>query len=105
MPQMLAQLPPMIATMQNTRTMLTMHSTMGGLVATQEDANNNPMAMGNAFDESKNEDSFFMSQDIIDNNQAFQQIKEDFHVAGWEGRTLPSSRRMSILRPRQVFRV
>jgi len=79
MPQMLAQLPPMIATMQNTRTMmLTMHSTMGGLVATQEDANNNPMAMGNAFDESKNEDSFFMSQDIIDNNQAFQQIKKIF---------------------------
>ena len=79
LPQMLLQLPPMIATMQNTRTMLlTMHSTMGGMVSTMEDAGNNPMAMGNAFNESKNEDTFFMAQDIIDNNQAFQQIKKIF---------------------------
>jgi RND superfamily putative drug exporter len=76
---MLLQLPQMIATMESTRTMmLTMHSTMGGLVDTQMEAVTNPMAMGNAFDESKNEDSFFMSQDIIDNNAAFQQIKKIF---------------------------
>lgn len=79
LPQMLLQLPQMIATMESTRTMmLTMHSTMGGLVDTQMEAVTNPMAMGNAFDESKNEDSFFMSQDIIDNNAAFQQIKKIF---------------------------
>ncbi|MCB0936653.1 MAG: RND family transporter, partial [Mycobacterium sp.] len=79
MPQMLLQLPQMIATLESTRTMmLTMHSTMGGLVDTQMNAVTNPMAMGNAFDESKNEDSFFMAQDIIDHNAAFQQIKKIF---------------------------
>ncbi len=79
LPQMLLQLPQMIATLESSRTMmLTMHSTMSGLVDTQMTAVTNPMAMGNAFDESKNEDSFFMAQDIIDNNAAFQQIKKIF---------------------------
>ncbi len=78
MPQMLVLMPEMIATMQNTRTMLlTMHSTMGGIVGAMESATN-PMAMGNAFNDSKNEDSFYLAQDIIDNNRAFQQIKKIF---------------------------
>jgi RND superfamily putative drug exporter len=68
MPQMLTILPPMIATMQNMRTMmLTMHSTMGGLQDQMEAMQQNATAMGQAFDASKNDDSFYLPPEVFDN--------------------------------------
>ncbi len=47
MPQMLAQFPPMIATMQSMRTMmLTMHSTMSGIFDQMDELSDNATAMG-----------------------------------------------------------
>ena len=105
MPQMLAQLPPMIATMQNTRTMmLTMHSTMGGLVATQEDANNNPMAMGNAFDESKNGLVLHVSGHYRQQS-GFPADQEDFHVAGWKAARFLITQNVDPATPTGISRV
>ncbi|GFG75228.1 MMPL/RND family transporter [Mycobacterium botniense] len=68
MPQLLTQFPPMIATMQNMRTMvLTMHSTMTGIFSQMEDASDNATAMGKAFDDAKNDDSFYLPPDVFKN--------------------------------------
>jgi RND superfamily putative drug exporter len=68
MPQMLTLLPPMIATMQTMRTtMLTMHSTFGGLQDQMQAAQKNATAMGQAFDASKNDDSFYLPPEVFDN--------------------------------------
>jgi putative drug exporter of the RND superfamily len=68
MPQMLTLLPPMIATMQKMKTMmLTMHSTMGGLQDQMAAAQKNQTAMGQAFDASKNDDSFYLPPEVFDN--------------------------------------
>jgi RND superfamily putative drug exporter len=68
MPQMLTLLPPMIATMQQMKTMmLTMHSTMGGLQDQMQAAQQNATAMGQAFDASKNDDSFYLPPEVFDN--------------------------------------
>jgi RND superfamily putative drug exporter len=68
MPQMLALLPPMIATMTSMRTtMLTMHSTMGGLQDQMAATQKNATAMGQAFDASKNDDSFYLPPEVFDN--------------------------------------
>ena len=68
MPQLLAQLPPMIETMQSMRTMmLTMHSTMSGMFSAMDQTNNNATAMGQAFDTSKNDDSFYIPPEVFKN--------------------------------------
>src|ERR1700682_810157 len=68
MPQMLALLPPMIATMTGMKTtMLTMHSTMGGLQDQMAATQKNQTAMGQAFDASKNDDSFYLPPEVFDN--------------------------------------
>jgi RND superfamily putative drug exporter len=68
MPQMLALLPPMIATMTSMKTtMLTMHSTMGGLQDQMAATQKNQTAMGQAFDASKNDDSFYLPPEVFDN--------------------------------------
>jgi RND superfamily putative drug exporter len=68
MPQMLALLPPMIATMTTMKsTILTMHSTMGGLQDQMAAAQKNQTAMGQAFDASKNDDSFYLPPEVFDN--------------------------------------
>ena len=68
MPQMLTLLPPMIATMQSMKTtMLTMHSTFGGLQDQMAAAQKNATAMGQAFDASRNDDSFYLPPEVFDN--------------------------------------
>ena len=78
MPQMLAQLPPMIATMQSMRLMiLTMHSTMSGIFGQMDEQSTNTTAMGRAFDTAKDDDSFYLSADIF-KNKDFQRILNVF---------------------------
>jgi RND superfamily putative drug exporter len=68
MPQMLTLLPPMIATMKTMKTMmLTMHSTMGGMQDQIQAMQTNATAMGQAFDASKNDDSFYLPPEVFDN--------------------------------------
>jgi RND superfamily putative drug exporter len=78
MPQMAAQLPPMMATMQGMRTMmLTMHSTMSGIFAEMEDSSGNATAMGQAFDAARNDDSFYLPPEVF-KNQDFQRAMNSF---------------------------
>jgi RND superfamily putative drug exporter len=78
MPQMLDQFPPMIESMQSTRQMmLTMHSTMSGIFSQMDDSTENATAMGKAFDASKNDDSFYLPPDVL-NNKDFQRIMKIF---------------------------
>jgi RND superfamily putative drug exporter len=68
MPQLLTLLPPMIATMKSMKTtMLTMHSTMAGLQDQMAATQKNATAMGQAFDASKNDDSFYLPPEVFDN--------------------------------------
>ena len=68
MPQMLATFPPMIDTMETMRTMmLTMHSTMSGIFDQMDQMSDNATAMGKAFDESKNDDSFYLPPEVFEN--------------------------------------
>ncbi|ETB45282.1 membrane protein, partial [Mycobacterium avium subsp. paratuberculosis 11-1786] len=66
MPQMLAQMPPMIATMTTMKTMmLTMHSSMSSLYDQMDVMSQNSTAMGQAFDASKNDDSFYIPPEVF----------------------------------------
>ncbi|BBZ25343.1 RND family transporter [Mycolicibacter hiberniae] len=68
MPQMLTTFPPMIETMETMRTMmLTMHSTMSGIFEQMDEMSENATAMGKAFDESKNDDSFYLPPEVFEN--------------------------------------
>jgi RND superfamily putative drug exporter len=68
LPQMLAQMPPMIATMTTMKQMmLTMHSSMSSLYDQMDVMSQNSTAMGQAFDASKNDDSFYIPPEVFDN--------------------------------------
>ncbi|MDM3976539.1 RND family transporter [Mycobacterium marseillense] len=68
MPQLLEQYPPMIAMSEDMRSMmLTNHSTMSGIIGQMDSNNKDAVAMGEAFDASKNDDSFYLPPDIFDN--------------------------------------
>ncbi|MUL85559.1 MULTISPECIES: RND family transporter [unclassified Mycolicibacterium] len=68
MPQMLTIMPPMIATMKTMKSMmLTMQATMGGLQDQMEAMMKDQTAMGQAFDASKNDDSFYLPPETFDN--------------------------------------
>jgi len=68
MPQILTLLPPMISTMQNMRTMmLTMYQTQNGMQDQMNAMQKNATAMGQAFDASKNDDSFYLPPEVFDN--------------------------------------
>ena len=68
MPEMIAQFPPMIETMESMRTMmLTMHSTMSGIFAQMDEMSDNATAMGHAFDAAKNDDSFYLPPEVFKN--------------------------------------
>ena len=78
MPQMVALMPEMISTMKTMKTMmLTMYQSQKGqqdqMAAMSEDAD----AMGEAFDDSMNDDSFYLPPDIFDNKD-FQRGLEQF---------------------------
>ncbi|BBY96196.1 transporter [Mycobacterium gallinarum] len=78
MPQLTAQFPQLIASMQSIRAMiLTMHSTMSGFIATMNESTENVTAMGQAFDASRNDDSFFLPPEVFD-NEDFKKAMESF---------------------------
>ncbi|BBZ36304.1 MMPL/RND family transporter [Mycolicibacterium confluentis] len=69
LPQLLEVFPPMIDIMRTMRTMqLTMYSTMSGL-ADQSDETTNISAMGQAYDEAKNDDSFYLPPEVFENTE------------------------------------
>ncbi len=67
LPQMLAQVPPMIdisRTMRNT--LLTVHSTFDGMVTQMDRLTDTAIVMGQMFDEAKNDDMFYLPPDAFD---------------------------------------
>jgi putative drug exporter of the RND superfamily len=80
LPELLLQIPPMIETMQSMRTMmLTMHSTMEGTLGSMEvNGGKNPNAMGQAFDTSKNDDTFYIPPSIIKDSDTFKRVMKIF---------------------------
>ncbi|MCV7089266.1 MMPL/RND family transporter [Mycobacterium interjectum] len=78
LPQILAQFPEMIAIMESSRTMLlTMHSTMSGVLGNMSDDSGNGSAMGRAFDTAQNDDSFYLPPEAFQNKD-FQRIIKIF---------------------------
>ncbi|MEE6176627.1 MMPL/RND family transporter [Mycobacterium sp. 050134] len=74
LPQLLTQFPEMIAIMQTSRTMLlTMHSTMSGVMGQMDDNSGNSSAMGKAFDSAQNDDSFYLPPEVL-KNKDFQRV-------------------------------
>ena len=68
MPQMVKMLTPMVAMMKSMHTMmLSMHSTMGGMQDQGAAMQGKGNAMGQAFDTSKNDDSFYLPPEVFDN--------------------------------------
>jgi RND superfamily putative drug exporter len=68
LPQLLEQLPPVIATMETSRAMLlTMHSTMAGTFGIMDESNQDAMAMGQAFDAARDDDSFYLPPEVFEN--------------------------------------
>ncbi|WP_105886853.1 RND family transporter [Mycobacterium shigaense] len=77
-PQLAAQLPPQIAIMQGMQNMmLTMHSTMSGIFSQMDSETDNSTAMGRAFDDSKNDDSFYLPPDVF-KNKDFKRAEDSF---------------------------
>jgi len=68
MPQVLATLPPTIASMKTMRDfMVATHSTMAGIQAHQQELAEGSTLMGNYFDEAKNDDSFYLPPEVFKN--------------------------------------
>jgi RND superfamily putative drug exporter len=68
LPQLNAVFPPMIETAEYMRgMMMTMHSTMSGTLGEMDSNNNDATAMGQAFDASKNDDTFYLPPEIFEN--------------------------------------
>ncbi|WP_166904676.1 RND family transporter [Mycobacterium sp. DL440] len=66
--QLVTQLPPMIEIMKSMRTMmLTMHSTMSGMIAIMDETTSNASAMGKIYDASQNDDSFYLPPEVFEN--------------------------------------
>ena len=78
MPQLLALLPPQIATMKTVRTMLlTTYSTMSGIIEQMEELGGDAAAMGQDFDAAQNDDSFYLPRGVFDNPD-FQRVMKLF---------------------------
>ncbi|MFN8042516.1 MAG: RND family transporter [Mycobacterium sp.] len=68
LPQMAATLPRQIALTQNMRMMLLRnHSTMVGILGREDGGTNTATLMAQAFDASKNDDSFYLPPEVFDN--------------------------------------
>ncbi|SEH79350.1 putative drug exporter of the RND superfamily [Mycolicibacterium rutilum] len=78
MPQLMALMPEQIETMKNMKQMmLTMHATQGGLQKQQAALTENQSAMGDAFNDSWNDDTFYLPPEIFDNEE-FKRGMENF---------------------------
>ncbi len=68
MPELIALLPQQIETMKTMKNMmLTMHATQGGMQDQQAALSENQSAMGDAFNDSWNDDTFYLPPEIFDN--------------------------------------
>jgi len=66
--QLRTLMPPMIATMDSMRTMqLTMQSTQAGMYDQMQAMQENQSAMGKAFDQANNDDTFYLPPEVFDN--------------------------------------
>jgi RND superfamily putative drug exporter len=105
MPQLLNQFPPMIATMQSMRTMmLTMHSTMGGVIGQMESSSDDATAMGKAFDAAKNDDSFYLPADVLKSKE-FKRVMDVFFSPDGKATRLLISQRGDPATPEGMSRV
>jgi RND superfamily putative drug exporter len=78
MPQLAALLPPQIDTMRSVRTMvLTLHSTMTGMLDQVDQLSGDVSAMGKDFDAAKTDDSFYLPREAFDNPN-FQRVMKLF---------------------------
>ncbi|OMC12878.1 RND family transporter [Mycobacterium sp. SP-6446] len=78
LPQLLEQFPPLIAMAEDARAMiLKMHSTMAGTLNGIDETGNNATAMGQAFDASKNDDTFYLPPEVFQNAD-FQRAMTSF---------------------------
>jgi RND superfamily putative drug exporter len=78
MPQLMASLPPMLETMKSMKVMmLTMYQTQKGMSDQMAAMQENSSAMGEAFDASKNDDSFYLPPEIF-NNAEFKKGMKNF---------------------------
>ncbi len=67
-PQLAAQLPLFIESIARIRAMLlTMHSTFAGIFSQMDESSKDSTALGQAFDASKNDDSFYLPPEVFDN--------------------------------------
>jgi RND superfamily putative drug exporter len=93
MPQMIAEFPPMIDSMESMRKMmLTMHSTMSGIFGQMDDLSNNATAMGHAFDDAKNDDSFYLPPEVFKNPDFKRALNNFFSPDGKAVRLIISHR-------------
>lgn len=77
MPQMVALMPGMIETMKNMKTMmLTMYQSQKGQQDQVSALQDNATAMGQAFDASKNDDSFYLPPEVFDNPDFQRGLKQ-----------------------------
>ena len=68
MPQMVALMPEMIESMKTMKTMmLTMYQSQKGMQDQMQAMSDNQSAMGHAFDDAKNDDSFYLPPEAFDN--------------------------------------
>jgi putative drug exporter of the RND superfamily len=105
LPQLQAEFPAMIATMQSMRTMmLTMHSTMSGIFDQMDANGGNATAMGKAFDASKNDDSFYIPPDIF-KNKDFKRVMKVFLSPDGKAVRMLISQRDDPASPEGVARV
>jgi RND superfamily putative drug exporter len=78
MPQLTDQFPPLIASLESVRTMLlTMHSTMSGSIETMNESSANASVMGQAFDDSRSDDSFYLPPETFE-NEDFKRAMNSF---------------------------
>nr|WP_207543154.1 RND family transporter [Mycolicibacter heraklionensis] len=67
-PQLLEMMPAQIAALRSLQTMmLTLHSTMSGIMAQLEEVGGDSAAMGQDFDAAKSDDSFYLPREAFDN--------------------------------------
>jgi len=105
LPQLVEQFPVMISTMESTRTMmLTMHSTMNGILSQMDDANSNSTAMGKAFDTAQNDDSFYLPPELFDNKD-FQRMMDIFISPDGKSARMLISQRDDPATPEGIARV
>jgi putative drug exporter of the RND superfamily len=84
--------------------MLSMHSTMSGLLGQMDEMNGNATAMGKAFDAAKNDDSFYLPPDVFQNKD-FKRVMDVFLSPDGKAVRMLISQRGDPTSPEGVARV